>query len=131
MSEWIELGKAAATGLMASLPVIAALWHFHKERIQTATDRAKRADERFDGIDETQAALKTQIGKLDGDFDGLVRQLAAVAHDVEVRFLTRDEHVGTVTRIEANLLELNRNLGKLNSHLFNLARDRRAGVADL
>lgn len=107
------MGKAAATGLGIAVPVIGVLWKFHE-------DRTRRSDERFDGVDR-------KVTKLDVDFDGLFKQLAAMEHDVEARFLTKDEHHGAINRLDASIRDLNGTVGTLNGHLLNIARDRRAG----
>ncbi|MGE5149906.1 MAG: hypothetical protein ACM3II_07275 [Rhodospirillaceae bacterium] len=116
MTGWdfvIEVSKVA----IGSIPAVGALGGvlvtLHRQR-----------NERFDRQDAKHEEFRAQLDKLDGDFDGLVRQLASTINDVERRFLPRDEHVEAVGRLDATIVELNRNIGTLNTHLFELARER-------
>lgn len=97
--------------MLAGLPVIATLGWFHRER-----------GRRFD-------KLEKKVDTISLDFGGLNNQLVAIVQDVERRFLPRDEHTHAVTRLDGNIIELNRNLNALNGHLFDLARERRGGGA--
>lgn len=117
MGEWLEIAKATATGIAAALPIIGALVWFHRER-------SAIVGERFDRLDEAHDKLAGKVDRLDNDMDGLVRQISGIVTDVEQRFLTREEHTAAVNRLDGTIVELNRNFGRLNDHLFDLARDR-------
>lgn len=104
--EWIEVSKAFATGIGVALPLIGTMAYFHKER-----------SNRF-----TQIEQKTS--KFDTDLSGLIKQLGAIINDVEQRFLPRREHDAAIQRLDGNIIELTRNIGRLNDHLIELARRR-------
>lgn len=103
--------------MIAGLPVIATLGFFHTQRSR-----------RFDTIDSAHAKLEKKVDTLDADVSGLAGQLGGIVNDIQKRFLTREEHTEAVNRLDGNIVELNRTIGSLNAHLFDLARDRARGV---
>lgn len=109
--EWIELGKALATGIGLAIPLVGTMAYFHGER-----------GRRFDALDATTK-------RLDSDFNALLRQMAAQTIEAEKHFLPRQEHDSDIRRLSADIVKLDRtitdNIGKLNDHLFNLARGQR------
>lgn len=117
LGEWVEIAKAAVQGIIMAGSVIGAMAYFHRER-------GKAQAARFDTLDANHLELKKTVTKLDGDFDGLTGQLSSIVNDVERRFLTREEGTQAINRLDGNIVELNRSIGKLNDNLFELARDR-------
>lgn len=111
LSEWTEILKALATGVGLAIPIVTTMTFFHSKR-----------SERFDSIAQTQEELKGSVKKLDTDFDGLIKQIAGIVHDVEARFVTKEENTVAIRRLDGNIMELNRTIGQLNDHLFDLAR---------
>ncbi|HEX3862754.1 MAG TPA: hypothetical protein VHY35_13775 [Stellaceae bacterium] len=102
MTDWLDVVKAAGEGLGLAVPIIGALGFFHGKR-----------NERFDQIDGTQKELKTQVGKLNTDFDGLRGQIAASDLAKEQRFVSRNDLTETVKRFDDAIRELNRTLLEL------------------
>ena len=111
---WLELGKAMASGFALALPTMALMIFFHSKR-----------SERFDEIKKRQDSFHGDLKKLDTDIDGLTRQLSLSEAEAREKFLTRNEHIGAITRLDATLMELSRQITTFNGHLFNLARSTR------
>lgn len=112
--DWVEVLKAVGEGIGLAVPLATLQAMFHRGR-----------SERFDRIDLAQTKLEAKVNKLDGDFDGLTRQLGDIVNDVQERFLTRDEGVAAINRLDNNIVELTRTIGQFNHRLFDLARDGR------
>jgi hypothetical protein len=49
----------------------------------------------------------------------LTRQLGGIVNDVERRFLTREEGTAAINRLDGNIVELNRTIGRFSDKLFN------------
>lgn len=112
--DWIELVKVVGEGVGVAVPLAGLQAALHRSR-----------SERFDRIDVAQDKLEAKVAKLDSDFDGVTRQIGDIVNDVQSRFLTRDEGVAAIQRLDTTMIELNRSILRLSAQLLDLARDGR------
>ncbi len=122
----LDVGRAVGEGLGLAVPVVGTLFLFHK-----INGRERSAH--FDEQNRQHAAQEGRITQLDVDIDGLTKQIntvindnerrfSAMLNDLATRFLSRDEGTGSINRLDANIVQLTNQLGKLNDHLFDLAK---------
>lgn len=110
----VDVGKFFVGG---AVPVIGIVWFLHQ-------DRVRATGQRFE-------ALHEKVDHLDKDIDGLTKQLAGTIKDVEQRFLTRQEHLSAIDRLDHSVRSLNDSIDTLSGRLFDLARDGARGHGPL
>lgn len=107
MADWFDIAKAVGEGLAVSLPLIGTMAFFHGKN------------------NEARSKLESKVDLLSKDFDGLTEQLSVSAIQAERRFVARDEYAQSINRLDSNVVELTRTLGKFSEHLIDIARDNR------
>lgn len=104
---WNDIAEFGARAASVVIPIIGMQLALHKVR-------SARLDK-----------LEAKVDKLDTDFDGMVRQVAATVIEIERRFVTKPDHIEAMRLLGVSIATLTTTIGGLDGRIFDIMKERR------